>query len=212
MAQDTNLVVNQVDILPARQMEANAYYVGNETIQNMSKPLSELLFYLPKCDSNNSATKCNPNDIAKIKKQLGFYQKVKRSARANQTEMEPAMELELAIVYPSDLEMQKFKNKCLEQVGKQVFRHLQVLMGLEENGMKTHISEGSFAILDKSEEKLARVITEFLDNPDGNPPSLDALGRLLPDPDFDYVRLREPSADQPRIGHPDAPDTQLKQT
>jgi len=212
MAQDTNLVVNQVDILPSRQMEANAYYVGNESLAMMAKPLSELLFYFPKCDSNNSATVCNPKDKLEVKKQLDWYLKIKAVARQYiVSQPEPAMELELAIIYPADFEMQKFKNKCIEQVAKQVFRHLQVLMGLEEKGMKLFISEPSFKILDDSEARLVAVMAEYFDNPAGAPPALAALGRLLPDPDFDYVRLREPSPDSPREGHPDAADVALKQ-
>lgn len=209
MAQVTDLTVTDVEIIPSRKMEATAFYVGNETIANMAKPISELLFFFPKSDSNNSATVCNPREKVETKQQLAWYGKIKEAARLSAGGPEPATEQELAVLYPAAIEMLKFKNKCIEQVARDAFRHLKVLVSLPERSMKTYVSPESYALLDESEKKLNQVIAAFFDDHNVHPPALEALGTLNPDPDFDYVRVREPSPDAPKDGHPDAKDVEI---
>ena len=208
MAQRTDLKVSEVEIIPSRQMEAAAYFVGNESIHDMAKPISKLLFYFPKSDSNNSATVCNPQDTQQVKKQVAWYLKIKQSIKDAVGGPEPVSELELAIVYPADIELQKLFNECTEQVAKAFYRHLKVLVSIDERGMKSFISPKSFAKIEASEAVLFAKIKTFLEDPDDvGPAELAELGNLNPDPDFNYVRRRESSPDAPRVGHEDALDT-----
>lgn len=214
MAQDTKLVVKEAEIIPAREMGAVSIFIANETLHGMSRPLTELLFWGLKADSNNSPTICDPDDITELKNHLDWYRVLRDNAKNNINQPKPKLEVELAVIHPSSLEMRRYTNKCLEQVMLQVYRLLRILVDLPEAGLKVHISDASFATLLKAENAVAGAITTFLEGPKG-PAPLSALGRLIPDPDFDYERLREPNADSPRLGHPDAPDvpdTQLRQT
>lgn len=207
----TEIDVMPHDIVGGRKMPTRVFQTRNIQFHNCFYLLTHLAMYAIECESNDTSEVITPEDRANIRHNWVEFKNEYEFAKANRAvPAATSVQEELAITIPAKEHVMAMRNVGLKTFTLGLCSLVDVMSGLSSNKLRMFVSNSNVNKIDANIEYMDRVLDRWvgfdIDNPGVEIKGLEILGRVVPDPDLDYVRTVEPSIDGAPGNRPDAPD------
>lgn len=208
----TELEVKPHETMPARKLEVNEFKVNNFRYHSCLQMLSRNLLALCESQSNNMKGELVPRDVSSTRMGFEAFKVAWKFALDHNDPPSAAHEFGYKIVFPTPKELQRIPNVKTKMVALEYMHLAEIIMASDSANASANVAPQSQADVDTQikicEDALDLWYGKGKDNKDVGQtvPVFKHLGTLIPDTDLDYAEVREPSADQPTSGRPDAAD------
>lgn len=199
------------DIVGGRKMPVRVFQTRNIQFHNALTLLTYLAMYIIECESNDTSEIITPEDRLNIRHNWSEFKE--EYAFAIQNREVPAatsVQEEMAITLPAKEHVMAMRHLGLKTFTLGLLSLAEVMSGLSSNKLRMFVSNSNNAKIQANIEYMDRVLDCWIGTDVANPgveiKGLEILGRVVPDPDLDYVRTVEPSMDGAPGNRPDAPD------
>lgn len=213
MGMISNLAIKSPELQPGREMGVHAWKIQNHRFYMGLLYLAEMATAALEGDSNNQRSHVTPREIRDHWTQWEAYKAELEFARNHNDGPLAATEVDNFLAVPTRNEVQRAPNRKVQRVVRELVRHIHVCRSLDSARAQVNINDSDYKVIKESEAICEAAMERYWgtgkDNADTGVemPDYAHMGRLQPDLDLDKIAMREPSADAPDDGQPDAPDT-----
>lgn len=199
------------DIVGGRKMPVRVFQTRNIQFHNAVTLLSYLAMYSIECESNDTSEIVTPEDRINIRHNWAEFKAEYQFAIDNrEVPAATSVQEELAITLPAKEHIMAMRHLGLKTFVLGLHSLAEVITGLSSNKLRMFVSNSNNSKIAANIAYMDRVLDRWVgldvDNPGVEIRGLEILGRVVPDPDLDYVRTVEPSIDGAPGNRPDAPD------
>jgi hypothetical protein len=207
----TEVDVKKHDIVGGRKMPVRVFQTRNVQFFSAVTLLSFITMYAIECESNDTAEVVTPEDRNNIRHNWSEFKNEYLFAVANrEIPAATSVQEELAVTLPAKEHIMAMRNMGLKNLCLALHSLAEVVTGLSSNKLRMFVSNSNNSKIEANIAFVDRVMDRWIGQDIANPgveiKGLEILGRVMPDPDLDYVRTVEPSMDGSPGNRPDTPD------
>ena len=221
MGMITEIELEEVQMTGGQKLKGSVYPTISNTLYSSFLVLSDMLFWLYECNSNDMLAGMKARDSVNIWKGWNYHKKVMAKKYKYSNLATSTTKMIYKLVLPESRMLRKYRNRKIQNAATEIFNYMHVGMTRDEASGKDFVGlKGMKDVLEVQEATedflLMHVGTGLQIQGQDNVydvgeevPDYVELGDLSPTTDLDAITFYEPSAERPDIYIKDAKDTEI---